>query len=345
VTTKILATCTGGGAGDLLAAMPAIAALSRHFAVPVDVVTTSYAAPLMAGQPSVGETLIDDGRMSLKGLTENLRARHYAIAVVFWSNPRIARAVQLAGIPVRVGQSRRLYSFRYTKRVAVRTESGDTQTHWTDVQMDYARALGVTPQPADYHVDIKLTAADEAEADKVLQQSAGSEPFVIFHSARGITAHAPHWPSAHFSVIGDALGAAFGAPVLLTGGSNEAVLVAQTAAHMTHRAFNVAGKTSLRGFAALARRALCVVALDSGPMHIAAAVGAPTVGIFALRTDLPHRWRPLGRRVAVIEPDYPCPRSCRKETCRTFACYAALSPERVVAAARHVAAPTPSEAA
>lgn len=340
MATKILAACTGGGAGDLLAAMPAIAALRRHFGAPVDVLATSYAAPLIAGQSAVGEILIDDGRTSITRLVELLRARQYTNAVVFWSTPRIARAVQLAGIRTRVGQARRLYSFRYTKRVAVRTEAGDTTSHWTDVQMDYARALGAQPQPADYRVEIKTTPADEAEADKLLEQTAGSAPFVIFHAARGITAHALHWPSAHFSLIGDALGRAFVSPVLLTGGSNEAVLVAQTVAAMHERSFNVAGKTTLRGFAALARRAMAVVALDSGPMHIAAAVGAPTVGIFALRTDLPNRWRPIGDHVAIIEPDYPCPRSCRKETCRTFACYAALSPDKVVAAARSLLSPS-----
>ncbi|MDQ6767734.1 MAG: glycosyltransferase family 9 protein [Candidatus Eremiobacteraeota bacterium] len=345
MATKILAACTGGGAGDLFAALPAVSALSRHFGAPVDVLTTTYAAPLIAGQPFVGEVLTDDGRMAEKSLVEVLRTRHYTHAVVFWSNPRIAKAVQLAGIPTRVGQARRLYSFRYTKRVTIRTESGDTQSHWTDVQMDYARALGVQPRPDDYCIDIKLTDADEMEAERLLEQTVGAVPFVIFHAARGISTHAPHWPSEHFAVIADALGAAFSAPVLLTGGANEAQLVAQTAKYMTQPAHNVAGKTTLRGFAALAGRALVVVALDSGPMHIAAAVGAPTVGIFALRTDLPKRWRPLGPRVATVEPDYPCPRSCRKETCRTFACYAALSAQRVVAAARTVAAPSPSEVA
>lgn len=345
MTTKILAVCTGGGAGDLLAAVPAIKALSRHFNTAVDVLTTPYAAPLLFGQPSVGDILTDDGVTPEKNLVETLRARHYTHVVIFWSNPRIAKAVQAAGIPERVGQSRRLYSFRYTKRVDIRTETGDTQSHWSDVQMDYARALGAQPQPQDYTFDFTITAADEEEAAGLVAQTAGAAPFVIFHCARGITARAPYWPSEHFSVIGDALGAAFQAPVLLTGGRHEAALVAATAAHMTSPVFDVAGKTTLRGFAALARRALVVVALDSGPMHIAAAAGAPTVGIFALRTDLPQRWHPLGPRVATIEPDYPCPRSCRKETCRTFACYAALSPERVIAAALRIAAPSPSEVA
>jgi ADP-heptose:LPS heptosyltransferase len=347
--TKILAACTGGGAGDLLAAVPAIKALSRQFGTPIDVLTTSYAAPLIEGQPSVGEILTDDGVMSEKSLIEGLRARKYTHAVVFWSTPRIAKAVQAAGIPTRLGQARRLYSFRYTRRVPVRTETGDTTSHWTDVQMDYARALGAQPQPDDYRIDIKITPADEAEANQLLEQTVGAAPFLIFHTARGITPHARHWPSDHFAVIGDALGAAFSAPVLLTGGRNEELLVAHTASQMTQTAYNLAGKTTLRGFAALAQQALVVVALDSGPMHIAAAAGAPTVGIFALRTDLPQRWRPMGKRVAVIEPDYPCPRSCRKETCRTFACYAALSPGRVVAAARAIATasvtPSPSEVA
>jgi ADP-heptose:LPS heptosyltransferase len=345
VTQKILAVCTGGGAGDLLAALPAITAMRRHFAAPVDVLTTSYAAPLLVGQPAVGDVLTDDRRAPLRSLVESLRTRRYSIAVVFWSTPRIAAAVQRAGIPQRVGQSRRLYSYRYTTRVPVRSETGDTQSHWTDIQMDYARALGVQPQPQDYRIEIRLTPADEAEADRLIEQTTGAQEFLIFHAARGITAYAPHWPSGRFAQIGDALGTAFGCPVVLTGGSNEAVLVAQTAAQMTTRVFDVAGKTTLRGFGALARRARVVVALDSGPMHIAAAVGAPTVGIFALRTDLPQRWRPLGPRVAVVGPDYPCPRWCRKETCRTFACYAALEPQRVVAAARDVLAPSPKEAA
>jgi len=345
VTQKILAVCTGGGAGDLLAALPAIAAMRRHFAARVDVLTSSYAAPLLAGQPAVGDVLTDDPSTPLHALAENLRARRYSIVIVFWSTPRIAAAVQRAGIPQRIGQSRRLYSYRYTTRVPVRSETGDKHSHWTDIQMDYVRALGVQPQPQDYRITIALTPADEAEADHLIERTTGPQEFVIFHAARGITAHAPHWPSGRFAQIGDALGGAFGCPVVLTGGSSEAALVAKTAAQMTTPVFDVAGKTTLRGFGALARRARVVVALDSGPMHIAAAVGAPTVGIFALRSDLPQRWRPLGPRVAIVGPEYPCPRSCRKETCRTFACYAVLDAGRVIAAAREVLAPSPKEAA
>lgn len=330
---KVLAACTGGGVGDLLAALPAISALHRHFSVPIDVLTTRYAAQILQGQGCVGEILFDDESEPFHELVQKLTARNYSHAVVFWSNPRIAKAVQRSRIPERVGQARRLYSFRYTKRVEVRSETGDTASHWTDIQMDYARALGAQALPEDYRIVVHVTEADRQEADALLGRTAGERPFVILHAARGVTSRAARWPSVHFAAIGDALAVAFSATVLLTGSNEESQLAARTAASMREPVFNVCGQTTLRGFAALASRAVVVVALDSGPMHVAAAVSAPTVGIFALRTDQPNRWRPLGSRVVVVGPEYPCPPRCRKETCRTFACYAALSADNVVAAA------------
>jgi ADP-heptose:LPS heptosyltransferase len=59
-------------------------------------------------------------------------------------------------------------------------------------------------------------------------------------------------------------------------------------------------------------------------MHIAAAVGAPTVGIFALQSDEPDRWAPRGPHVAVVRATYPCRPGERKETCPDFACVANL---------------------
>ena len=90
--------------------------------------------------------------------------------------------------------------------------------------------------------------------------------------------------------------------------------------------------TSIGTFGALAERAAYVVAMDSGPMHVAAAVGAPTVGLFELASDEPDRWAPIGAHVAVVRGTYPCPPSHRKETCPDFACVRDLDVTRVLAA-------------
>jgi ADP-heptose:LPS heptosyltransferase len=66
-------------------------------------------------------------------------------------------------------------------------------------------------------------------------------------------------------------------------------------------------------------------------MHIAAALGIPTVGIFALKEDFPQRWRPLGERTAVVRPDkIPCTRHCQKALCPRFSCYEAVTAEMVI---------------
>ena len=298
--------------------------------------TTPYAAPILQDRPDVRDVIEDDGSMSARDLGDALAARSFTHAVVFWSTARIASALRRARIPVRVGQARRLYSWSYTKRVTVRTETGDVTSHWTDVQMDYARALGATPEPDDYKIDIRLRPTDAARADEVLRTAGVQGSYAVWHAARGLDLSRVGWPTDHFAAIGDAIGVEFELPVVLTGSASDVPTIARIASAMRVRHALVVGGTELTQLPALLGRASLVVALDSGPMHIAAAVGAPTVGIFALRTDLPDRWAPLGPRVAVVRPSYPCPAWHRKENCPDFACYAALSPAVIVDAARSI---------
>ncbi|MEO7038429.1 MAG: glycosyltransferase family 9 protein, partial [Candidatus Elarobacter sp.] len=123
-----------------------------------------------------------------------------------------------------------------------------------------------------------------------------------------------------------------GVPVLVSGGTDDAAIAHAIADGAGTRVTSVAGATSIGGFAALAARARAVVAMDSGPMHVAAATGTPTVGIFALQSDEPDRWAPKGRRVALVRPSYPCPPAHRKENCPDFACVRELDESRVLAA-------------
>ncbi len=315
-------------------------ALQRHFDAPISVLASAYAAPIIEGHPAVGEVIVAEGLPPGRAAAEQIARRRFTHAVVFWSSARIAALVQRARIPVRVGQSRRLYSWRYTKRVRVRSEAGDVRSHWTDIQMDYARALGASPRSDDFRIIVEVRPQDKAEAQSALRCFQVEAPFVVLHAARGIQLQGRRWPVNAFAAIGDSLSEAFGAKVVLTGSAAEAELIAGIAARMRTSAAVLAGAVSLRGLAALLARAAVVVALDSGPMHVAAAVGAPTLGVFALRTDLPQRWRPLGPRVALIGPTFPCPSAHRKENCPDFACYAALSPRSIVDGARAIAAQT-----
>jgi ADP-heptose:LPS heptosyltransferase len=127
-----------------------------------------------------------------------------------------------------------------------------------------------------------------------------TQPFAIFH----LTAHGGKcsWPVAYFAHVASVLERSHGWQPVLVGVEDE-----PAQAFASHYAgvlpvINLTGKTSLRELGALLSRAQLIVSRDSGPAHLGAAVGCPTV---ALMVDHPkhcaRRWAPLGARVAVVE--------------------------------------------
>ncbi|MBF6591559.1 MAG: glycosyltransferase family 9 protein, partial [Ktedonobacterales bacterium] len=133
------------------------------------------------------------------------------------------------------------------------------------------------------------------------------------------------------------------AAVLLIGGKDDLPLAEETAALSPHGMTILAGRTSLKVTAALIEQSTLFIGNDSGPLHIAAAVGTPAVGIFG-----PSDWQqfqPVGKqgyRQRVIHSDLPCSPCFRfvgsdpwwyRNPCYSRACLEAISPQSVIAAA------------
>ena len=127
--------------------------------------------------------------------------------------------------------------------------------------------------PVTLEARIEVTDDDVAEAAPLT--SAGA--FAVLHP--GATAPRRRWSPERFAAVGDALGEA-GVRVILTGTPAEQPLVDRVAGAMRAPAADACGRLSLGGLAALLSRAAVVVSNDTGPLHLAHAVGAPTVGIF-----------------------------------------------------------------
>ena len=328
---RALLISVGGGVGDTFLASVVARALRRRFST-VDMLAAPAHRAVLRGNPDIDEVLANQD-------VRDLRKRNYQAAICTWATLENALLPLRACIPTRVGQARRLYSGLFSKRVVVRSELGDHGSHWTDILLDYARVLGC--DTADRQPRVTLSPADRAEARRLLENARIDGAFAILHPTRGIPRPA-RWPAPPFARILNELVARYRMPVLVTGSQNDRPIVAQifSEARTAPRPFsareasavNLAGATSLRGFVALAERARFVVAMDSGPMHLAASTGTPTVGIFALRSDEPERWAPLGSAAAIVRGTYPCPPNHRKETCPDFACVRSLEPASIVSA-------------
>jgi ADP-heptose:LPS heptosyltransferase len=331
LSDRALLVAAGGGIGDTLLAGVVAHALKSRYARVEALVLPAHRA-IAEHDPAIDRVHV---LASPVPTAEDLRGLGFAAAVVTWATFTTALVPALAQIPVRVGQARRLYSPLFTKRVTVRSELGDHTTHWTQILLDYARAIGCddpVARPAFVPAD-----ADRAAAAALLQTRGIAGPFALLHPSRGLSAERARWPAAGFIALARTLLERDATPLLVTGTAADAPVAAAIA--QGAGAISIAGATSIGTYAALAERAAYVVAMDSGPMHVAAAAGAPTVGIFALQSDEPDRWAPLGPRTAVVRAVYPCPPGHRKETCPDFACVRHLDVIAIAAALDGLLAP------
>jgi ADP-heptose:LPS heptosyltransferase len=324
---RALLYCAGGGIGDSLVASVVARALRRRFAS-VDALTLPGHGPLLERVPEIDSVLVDEGGEE-RELADRLAERRYDACVVTWATARTARIAQLAGIPVRVGQARRIYSFRFTNRVVVRSETGDVTSHWSEILLDYARAIGCDTSDRRYR--FVPTAQDEREAE-TLRMDSGR--FIILNPCNAVASQRGIWPLDGWANLARGLRERFGASVLVSGSEADAPMAEEVARLAGSGAIrSIAGRTSVGAFGALAAGAAGFVGITTGSMHVAAAVGCPTLGIFPFQSDFPERWAPLGRRTAVVRASYPCHPGDTKETCCDYACIANLDAPRIIAAA------------
>lgn len=323
---RALLYCAGGGIGDSLIASVVARALRTRYAS-VDALTLPAHLSTLERVPDIARLHVDDGEES--SVAAKIAQFEYAACVVTWATARTAHIAQLAKIPIRVGQTRRLYSYRFTERVPIRSELGNVTSHWSDILLDYARALGCD---TDNRIPgFVPTAADERAAQALIAQHGLSKGgFMIVHPANAVASKRGMWPVAGWASLARQLRTHFATTVVVTGTSADAAIVRKICEQSG--AIDAAGATGIGAFAALARASRAYVGITTGSMHIAAAVGAPTVGIFPFQSDFPERWAPLGASTVVVRPSYPCHAHDTKETCPDYACIANLNFPRILAA-------------
>jgi ADP-heptose:LPS heptosyltransferase len=281
-----IAVLRGGGIGDLLLALPAIKALEAAYPGAHPTVLGSPWANLLAGQPGAPhsiETLpVHEGVREAAGLAEDPAATER-----FFERMRRRRfdlAVQLHG----GGRFSNPFLLRLNAAHTVGTGTPDATRlertlPYTLYQHDMFRALEVAglAGAAPVTLEPRLTAlpADRAAVEPLVDREARG--LVLVHP--GATDPRRRWPAERFAQVAETL-ARGGAQVIVVGdksdrSSAEEILGIASAAQNA-RLSSVAGDLTIMQFAALAERADVMLGNDSGPRHVAAAVGTPTVSIY-----------------------------------------------------------------
>ena len=176
--------------------------------------------------------------------------------------------------------------------------------------LEVARLVGA--DPLDVDPTLAVTDDDRLECSALLPDV---DRLVVLNPGAGDVRR--RWPAERFAALGEAL-AHDGWDVVVSGGPTDVGLVRQVVSAMHAPAVDLAGRLSLGGFLGLAERAGLVVSNDTGPLHLAAAVGAPTVGVFWASNALVAAPLTRERHRPVVAWDGGCP-ACgvhpRQATC------------------------------
>ena len=220
----------------------------------------------------------------------------FDLAVVSNSTKRLHLAVWLAGIRQRVGYDRK-WGWTLTHRLPDRKALGER--HEVECNLDLVRALGLSDVVPEWP-NFKLDNEREQISQLLAGQGIGTgEPIVAVHP--WTSNPVKQWPLERFRrVIQES--AVRSRAVVLIGGSDEAARAATVMPAGANRVINLVGKLPLAQTAALLARSRVLVSNDSGPMHLAAAVGTPTIALFGTADPAtgPARWGPWGHGHTVI---------------------------------------------
>jgi ADP-heptose:LPS heptosyltransferase len=213
--------------------------------------------------------------------------------------------------------------------VGERIAGGDPSTHMVEQYLEFARHLGL---PAEPRFVLPRDEAARARAAALARELGGAP--ILLHV--GATKPANRWEPGRFGALARACLERFEAPVALTGGPGDREAAARAAAS-DPRIRDLCGETSLLELAELQRLARAVVSCDSGPMHLAASVGAPVVALFGAADE--RRTGPYGPRHRVVRLDLACtPCGLRRCPLPRHACMLDLEVEPVVAALAEILA-------
>ncbi len=318
--------------GDVIQSLPLLPALRARFPhAEISWVINRELQDLLEGHPNLNHILQFERKGSLRDwrrLLRKLRRGKFDLVLDLQGLLRTGFMTMATAAPLRIG----LETTREGSHLAYNLTIPDTgksvpanARYWR-----VAEALGVGNHPRLTH--IQTTPKDEEWSENALESISG--PILAIHpGARWVT---KLWPLESFAVVACRAARQVGFDLIIVGGPAERARREELETtirriHPASKVRNLAGATELKQLTSLLRRINLLLTNDSGPMHLAAGIGKPVVGVFTCTS--PERSGPPGNHHALISADVPCAASyfkrCPKHGPDFQCCMENLSAERV----------------
>lgn len=323
--------------GDVILSTPVIKAVrdaypESHIAFMV----RPYCREVVEGNPYLNEVIVYDKDGSEKDIRGNLafilnlRRHRFNIAIILHPTNRTHLVTFLAGIPERVGYDKKL-GWLLTKRIPHLKQFG--LKHEIDYTLDILRYIGIDPKEKTLYMPVNEKSESKIKDILKTNNVADDEMVIAIHP--GASCLSKKWPLENFIKAANSLANIYKARIAVLSGIKEKALGDRVADSVSSAPINLSGRTTVGDVASILRRSKLLISNDSGPVHIACAVGTPVIAIFG-RNDRglsPTRWGPAGKDDQVLHKDVGCD-PCLAHNCNiAFKCLEAITVEEVLSAA------------
>ena len=319
--------------GDVVLATPVIENLRRQYPEShIAFLTEEAAADIIKGNPFLDELIILERRkwqqMSFRASLKeqvrfyrSLRAKKFDLVFDLFGNPRSALLSVISGAPVRVGFGFRVRRYCYTQVIAPR----GGEVHEVDFNLDALKALDIPIVSRQPRIEISQDITQNARR-WISALGITNEKVVGLNPGGGWKIK--RWPPAYFGKLADELIKLYGVRVLLLWGPGEEKIVESVSQSMKAIAHRIPD-ASLKELGAYISCCHLMISNDSGPMHIAAALNVPIIGIFGPTN--PDLQGPFGIAHRVVRQEsVPC-LGCNRVTCKIGnICMTELDPAQIL---------------
>lgn len=250
----------------------------------------------------------------------NLRNKHCDTIIDLQGGNASSMVSFLSGASYRVSNSNARRPYIYNTKVDLPV--GKHKVHsYTEV----AGALGATIDDPHYRLHASDSRRDSLNKILELQRISSDRPIISIHAGAG-NIH-KQWTTEGFAEIADWL-TSKGSQVIFVGAHGDLNKIKEIMSRLSNKAYNLGGSLSLGELMALFEMSSLFLGNDSGPMHLAAAIGTPVVALFGPVDE--RRWRPLSTNSIVLRGQEAC-EDCRekRKDCHNFPCITTLPPDRV----------------
>ncbi len=304
-----------GALGDVINTLPLANTLKEQLNAHIHWLVEPLSYPLVASHPSVERAILfnkKDLQQTIPGVLKELREQHFDIALDLQRLIKSGLCCMASRSDRRIGFDKaRCKEFTWLFPFE-RIPASDPAAHMTYQYLEFARYLGITPGETRWDIPVAGRSSFNLP-----------QHYVVLNI--GATKEANRWTTQGFASAALGIKQRFGIDTVLTGGPEDTALGCHIESLIDDQVFNLVGRTSLLDLKEVLAAASAVVSCDTGPMHLAVALGKEIVALIG--PSDPMRTGPLRGRV--IKLDLDC-MPCNKRNCENPQCMSRITAEMVL---------------